>query len=150
MPTYIQIDDDPTKWWLVEPFNATQLTGQPLILELSGPLHGTLVLSGRSASVALFYVPDAAVPENLNPSVGAIYLPTSTGASAQHYGYELLPALDVESLASQIATAMRDGTRQNVPLESDGMLVLDGATLSFVVIQIPAPIVPVKDSTEHG
>jgi len=156
MPSYIQIEDDPTQWWLAEPFTADQLTGQPLSLAVSGPLGGTLVLSGRSASVAIFSVPDAAVPENLNPSVGAIYLPTATGASAQHYGYGLPPAVDVESLASQIAIAMRDGNRQTLPLDGGGTLVLDGATLSFVVIQpglpapVKAPVYPVKDSTEHG
>ena len=156
MPSYIQIGDDPTKWWLVQPFNASQLTGQPLSLALSGPLGGILVLSGKPASVAVFDEAEATVPSNLNPSVGAIYLPTATGPAAQQYGYALPPAANVDDLASEIAAAMRNGTRQTITLDGDGTLVLDGAVLSFVVIQPgpPAPVHgpadPVHDSTEHG
>ena len=135
MASYLQIGDDPTKWWLVQPFNASQLTGEPLTLDLAGPLGGSLVLSGRSASVAVFDEPDATVPPILNPSVGAIYLPTGTGPSAQHYGYALAPTADVGDLAGEIATAMRNGTRQTIPLYGGGTLVIDGATLSFAVIQ---------------
>ena len=156
MANYLQIGDDPTTWWLVQPFNANQLTGQPLTLDLAGPLGGTLVLSGSSASVAVFDVPDATVPGILNPSVGAIYLPTATGPSAQHYGYALPPTADVENLASEIATAMRNGTRQTITLLGGGTLVLDGAMLSFVVIQpgaqapIRGPVGPIHDSSPHG
>jgi hypothetical protein len=152
MASYLQIGDDPTKWWLVQPFNASQLTGQPLSLDLAGPLRGTLVLSGRFASAAVFDVPDTTTPAILNYSVGAIYLPTATGPSATHYGYALPPASNAENLAGEIAAAMRDGTRQTITLESGGTLVLDGTMLSFVVIQpglapIPGPI---DDSSEHG
>jgi hypothetical protein len=156
MAIYLQIDDDPTKWWLVQPFNASESTGQPLGLALSGPLGGILVLSGRSASVAIFDVPDATVPPILNRSVAAIYLPTGTGASAQQYGYELPTTADVDDLAGEIAAAMRNGTRLTITLAGGGTLVLDGAMLSFVVIQPglpaahPGPIAPVRDSTEHG
>ncbi len=135
MANYLQIGDDPTKWWLVQPFNASQLTGEPLNLDLAGPLGGVLVLSGRSASVAVFDEPDATIPPNLNPSVGAIYLPTAAGASAQHYGYALPPMTGVDGLASEIVTAMRNSTRQTIPLYGGGTLVIDGATLSFAVIQ---------------
>ena len=155
MAVYIQIGDDPTKWWLVQPFNANQLTGQPLTLDLQAPLSGALVLSGKFDSVAVFNVPDATVPENLNPSAVAIYLPTATGPSAQHYGYTLSPTVNVENLPSEIATAMHNGARQTVPLTGGGTLVLDGSTLPFVVIQpgppAPAPEPPrVGDSSAHG
>jgi hypothetical protein len=146
MPSYIQIGDDPTKWWLVQPFNASQLSGQPLNLNLAGPLNGILVLSGKSASVALFDEPNAASPSILNPSVGAIYLPTATGPSAAHFGYALPPTANVDNLASQIVTAMRDGTRQAITLYGGGTLVLNGATMSFVVIQPGA----IGGSQPHG
>jgi hypothetical protein len=154
MANYLQIGDDPTSWWLVEPFNASRLTGQPLTLDLAGPLGGALVLSGRAGSVAVFDVADATVPGNLNPAVAAIYLPTGTGPSAQHYGYALSPAANVANLPGEIATAMGNGTRLTIPLEGGGTLVLDGATLSFVVIQpgapVRAPISPVHDASPHG
>ncbi len=155
MTVYLQIGDDPTKWWLVQPFNASQLTGQPLTLDLAGPLGGALMLSGRADSVAVFDVPDAVVPANLNPSVAAIYLPTATGPSAQHYGYALSPTANVENLPSEIATAMGNGTRLAIPL-GGGTLALDGAMLSFVVIQpgvqapIRGPVDPVHESSPHG
>ncbi len=156
MANYLQIGDDPTKWWLVQPFNASQLTGQPLTLDLGGPLGGALVVSGRADSVAVFDVPDATVPANLNSSVAAIYLPTPTGPSAQHYGYALSPTADVQDLPGEIATAMGNGTRLTIPLGGGGTLVLDGAMLSFVVIQpgaevpVRGPIDPVHESSPHG
>ena len=137
MANYLQIGDDPTKWWLVQPFNASQLTGEPLTLDLTGPLGGYLVLSGRVASVAVFNEPDATVPGNVNPTGGTIYLPTGAGASAHNFGYGLTPsdAMESENLAGEVATAMRNSTRQTIPLYGGGTLVINGATLSFAVIQ---------------
>ncbi len=155
MANYLQIGDDPTKWWLVQPFDASQLTGQPLNLVVGAPLGGILLLSGKPASVAVFDEPDATFPPVLNPSVGAIYLPTATGASAAQFGYTLPPTANVEDLASEIAAAMRNGTRQTIALDGGGTLVLNGETLSFVVIQ-PGEVpqrgepAPVHDSTPHG
>ena len=56
MPGYIQIGDDPTKWWLGVPLNASQLAavGQPLNLLVISPLGGTMLLSPKFVSVALF------------------------------------------------------------------------------------------------
>jgi hypothetical protein len=137
MTDYIQIGDDPTKWWLVQPFNANQLTGQPLTLDLAGPLGGWLVLSGRADSVAVFNVPDATVPADFNSTGGCIYLPTGTGASAHNFGYALTSneAMATANLGSEIATAMRNGTRLTIPLYGGGTLVINGATLTFAVVQ---------------
>lgn len=148
MAYYIQIGADPTKWWLVQPLNANQLTGQPLSLLLAGPLGGTLVLSGRADSVAVFNVPDATVPANLNPSGGCLYLPTGTGASAHNFGYALLineQTMNV-NLGAEIATAMRNGTRLTIALYGGGTLVINGATLDFAVVQPGA----LGGSTPHG
>jgi len=137
MADYIQIGADPTKWWLAQPFNASQLTGQPLTLLLAGPLGGWLVLSGRADSVAVFDEPDATTPADLNPTGGCIYLPTATGASAHNFGYALSAdeAMGTENLGGEIATAMRNGTRLTIPLYSGGTLVINGATLAFAVLQ---------------
>jgi|GEM_PF-1276452 len=137
MAYYVQIGDDPTKWWLVQPFNANQLTGQPLMLNLAGPLGGWIVLSGRATSVAVFNVPDATVPADLNPTGGCIYLPTGTGASAHNFGYALSTneAMGTQNLGNQITTAMHNGTRLTIPLYGGGTLVINGATLDFAVVQ---------------
>lgn len=147
MAVYIQIGDDPTKWWLVQPFNANQLTGQPLTLDIASPIGGWMVLSGRAASVAVFNEPDATVPADVTPAGGNIYLPTGAGASAHNYGYGLAPneALAADNLGAQIATAMHNGTRMTIPLYG-GTLVINGATLDFVVVQ-PASA---GGSSPHG
>jgi len=135
MADYIQIGADPTKWWLVQPFNANQLTGQPLTLIVAAPIDGTLVLSGKAESVAVFNVPDATVPPDQAPTGGTIYLPTASGASAHNYGYGLsvAEAMGTENLAAEIATAMRNGTRLTIALYN-GTLVIDGASLDFAVL----------------
>jgi hypothetical protein len=137
MAVYIQIGDDPTKWWLVQPFNANQLTGQPLILDIAAPIGGWMVLSGRASSVVIFNEPDATVPGEVPPAGGNIYLPTGAGVSAHNYGYGLTPneALNAPNLSSQIETAMHNGTRLTIPLYGGGTLVINGATLDFVVVQ---------------
>jgi hypothetical protein len=142
MPSYIQIEGDPTKWWLAQPVHASQLTGQPLSVQVSAPVVGTLVLSGKPGSVAVFDLPSGQVPNYLDVPAQAIYVPTPSGISAGHVGYELPASADLDTLASQIAAAMRDGGSQTVTLggaASGGTLVLSGATLSFVVLCMQNP-----------
>ena len=136
MPSYIQIEGDPTTWWLAQPISASQLTGQPLTLNIASPIGGWMVLNGRTASVAVFNEPDATVPGDVTPAGGNIYLPTGAGASAHNYGYGLAPneALETQNLGAEIATAMRNGTRMTIPLYG-GTLVINGTTLDFVVVQ---------------
>jgi hypothetical protein len=92
--------------------------------------------------------------EDLRASAADARVLTGTGPSAQHYGYALSPAANVANLPGEIATAMGNGTRLTIPLEGGGTLVLDGASLSFVVIQpgapVRAPISPVHDASPHG
>jgi hypothetical protein len=146
MISYLQIGDDPTKWWLTESINASQVTGQPLSVTLVAPLFGTLVISPKSASVAIFDV-DSPPPAVLNVTPAPLlYVPTGTGASAGHAGYELPSDVDLIGLAGQIATAMRDGHSQTVTLAGGGTLVLNGATLSFAVVKPGA----VGGSEPHG
>jgi hypothetical protein len=154
MPSYLQIGNDPTKWWIAGQFEASQLTGQAQTIEVSAPVQGTLVLSPRSASVALVEVPSATVPEALD-TLAAIYVPTAAGLSAANAGYELPASVDAANLPGQIMILMRDGFSTSIPLGGGapgGTLVLNGATLSFVVVIKPSVIyeLPDRDSTEHG
>ena len=135
MPSYIQIDDDPTRWYVSDTISPSQVTGQPLMVGVDAPLVGYLVISPKAASVAIFdsnSPPPATIMTVPGPT---IYVPTATGANAQHGGYELA-ANAPENLGPQIVAAMQNGHSLTVPLVGGGTLVLSGATLSFVVVKI--------------
>src|SRR6516164_7341013 len=109
MPSYIQIEGDPTQWWSAQPISASQLTGQPLSLQVSAPVVGTLVLSGKAASVAVYDLASGQAPSLLDVPVQAIYVPTAAGISAGNVGYELPTNVNLQNLASQIVATMQSG-----------------------------------------
>ena len=132
MACHVQIGDDPTLWWLVEPIQPGQLT-QPLTVMTWYPIRGILVLSPRATNVAIFSPPPVLVPPPLS-GPGGLYLPTATGPSAGHIGYELPGTTDPGVLAEQIKALMSNGHSQPITLGgAGGTLVLNGATLSFAV-----------------
>ena len=138
MPGYIQIEGDPTKWWIADQFPTNELTaGQPLNVTSLSPINGILVLSPRSATVAVFNVPSGTPPPPLPISGAIIYLPTATGPSAGHVGYSLAGDVDPMSLSGQIAGAMHAGSSQTIALGDGGTLVVNGEVLTFAVL---API----------
>jgi hypothetical protein len=143
MACHIQIGDDPTIWWLAEQIQPSQLS-QPLSVLTWYPIRGTLVLSPRAANVAIFTPPPVLVPNPLS-GPGGLYLPTATGPSAGHIGYQLA-GQDPAALAEQIQALMRSGQSQTITLGAGGTLVLNGATLPFAVTG-PAAI---GGSTPHG
>jgi hypothetical protein len=133
MSGYLQIEGDPTKWWLAQAIQPSQLTGQALSVEVEAPLAGTLLLSPSSASVAVFN--EGAAPAKLEIPRPAIYVPTATGPSAGSAGFELPASADLAALAGEITTLMNNGGRQTIALDGyGGSLVLNGATVSFVVL----------------
>jgi hypothetical protein len=143
MACHIQIGDDPTIWWLAEQIQPSQLT-QPLGVLCWYPIRGSLVLSPRASHVAIFTPPPVLVPNPLS-GPGNLYLPTATGPSAGHIGYEV-PG-DPAVLGEQIQALMRNGQSQTITLGgAGGTLVLNGATLSFAVTS-PAGV---GGSTPHG
>jgi hypothetical protein len=147
MPCYIQIEGDPTKWWIAEQLPASELAGgQPVSVTSLAPIEGVLVLSPKSASVAVFNVPTGSPPAPLGIPGGIIYVPTTTGPSAGHVGYGLAGDVDPLTLSSQIAGSMHAGHSQTIALDGGGTLVLNGATLSFAVL---APV-GIGGSTPHG
>ncbi|HEY6297394.1 MAG TPA: hypothetical protein VIX15_17175 [Streptosporangiaceae bacterium] len=145
MPSYVQIDDDPTRWYVSDGVSASQVTGQSLMVEVDAPIVGTLVISAKAASVAIFDTNSPPPTTIMTVPDPTIYVPTATGANAQHGGYELAANFP-EDLAQQIQTAMQNGHSVTVPLAGGGTLVLSGATLSFVVLKMPS----VGDSSQHG
>jgi len=146
MACHIQIGDDPTIWWLVQQIQPSQLT-QPLVVLTWFPIRGCLVLSPKAAHVAIFDPPPVLVPPPLTGPAVSIYLPTATGPSAGHIGYELPGTVDPGVLADQIQALMRNGQSQTITLGgAGGTLVLNGATLSFAVT---APNT-LSGATPHG
>ncbi len=143
MSVYIQIAGDPTTWWPTNPFPASQLTGQPLSIPVTAPAHATLVLSGKSESVAVFELPASqAAPDGLELQVPSIYVPTATGLSAGNVGYGLPANADLPDLGNQIMASMLNGDTQAITLSGGGTLVINGATLSFAVLVAPIVLVP--------
>src|SRR5260370_18793103 len=132
MACQIELGDDPTLGWLVEPIQRGQLT-QPLTVLTWYPIRGTLVLSPRATNVAIFSPPPVLVPPPLS-GPGGLYLPTATGPSAGHIGYELPGTTDPGVLAGQIKALMSSGHSQTITLGgAGGTLVLNAETLSFAV-----------------
>jgi hypothetical protein len=133
----LQIQGDPTIWWLGQPVDITQWTGQTVSVAVSAPLSGTLVLSRRVASVAAFTESGVSTaPSGLVIPWPAIYLPTASGPSAGSYGYVLPLSANLANLEGQISTAMNAGIPLAVDfgLAANGVLTLSGAALPFVVL----------------
>ena len=149
MPNYLQIEGDPTKWWIQDQLPASELTGgQPLTVTSLAPIEGILVLSPKSATVAVSSVPPAPPPPSLAIPGAIIYLPTATGPSAGHVGYELAGDIDPMTLSGQLAGSMQGGQHQTIALGgAGGTLVINGATLTFAVL---APIGVAGGATPHG
>jgi hypothetical protein len=156
----LKIGADPTRW-LTEGADFGAMAAEldqsgPVTVAVAGPLQGTLVLSvPRAGTVALVppmpgegshpsdkpppvqpHVPVS--PQAQVPQGPALYLPTVTGA-AQIPGYALPSDTDLGALQQGIITAMTDGSTLTVPLgmsvaSPGGMVMLNGASLAFVVI----------------
>ena len=65
------------------------------------------------------------------------HLPTASGPSAESHGYVLASPVDLTGLASKISAAMNASSQLTIELGSGltaGVLVLNGATLPFVVL----------------
>jgi len=144
MTSYIQIAGDLTKWWPGESFSASQLTGQPVSVQIVSPVNGYLVISPRAAGVAVFET-DQVPPELLDIQAAGIYVPSAAGLAVGHAGYQLPASADLGDLAGQITTLMSNSGSQAVTLggtASGGTLVLNGATLPFAVVFRAAAPVP--------
>jgi hypothetical protein len=148
MPSYLQIEGDPTKWWIQDQLPTSELTGgQPLTVTSLAPIEGILVLSPKSATVAVSNVPPGTPPPSLAIPGGIIYLATAAGPSAGHVGYELAGDVDPMTLSGQIAGSMQAGQHQTIALGgAGGTLVINGATLTFAVL---SPI-SAGGATPHG
>jgi hypothetical protein len=142
------IEGDPATWTLGanSPADVIQqaLISQdgPITVNVETPLKGRLILSTQSAtSVAVLMPPPAGwIPGGAVLSRATLYVPTPTGPTDTSHGYTLQASADLAALESDIVTAIEDGTTIAVPVADDvfsGILLLNGSTLSFVVLCPP-------------
>jgi hypothetical protein len=142
MNSILHIEGDPTSWVLpgtepVEP--AWSKSADPVALKVAGPLAGTLLLSPRHAgSIVIVPPPPGGGWVPAEPLASArLYVPSTAGASAESTGYELAAGTNVDELQNSIIAAMQHGDVVTVPVSTisgDGVVLLDGAVLSFAVV----------------
>jgi hypothetical protein len=132
---YLQIGNDPTTWKLSEPVSASALTSQqPFQAAIAAGRSGTLILSSRAAASAVLSGVGNAIPSGGGPvSPAFLYLPSATVVDPEKPGYALPEGTDLAALQAEITAAMTQQTVCTVQ-SSDGVLLLNGATLSFVVL----------------
>jgi hypothetical protein len=135
----LQIDGDPTLWWLRQPVDAGELTGPggPQSIDVISPLNGTLLLSATSAaSLALANPPVGAIPTDAITPTPVLYLPLPGGFTDVSDGYPLPAGTDLEALKREITAAMSGGSRVAVGVHrmDAQMLVLNGAALPFAIV----------------
>lgn len=138
MPHILQIDGDPSRWVVREPFDPQQLTGDsPVSVQVTSPLVGTLLVSPKAASV-VSYEPGQVgwEPGHIQLPAAVLYLPSPAGPTASGQGYPLPEGTNLTELADAIMAAMTRDTVLTVPVSGsmDGVAVLKGARLSFAVI----------------
>jgi hypothetical protein len=143
---YLMIDGDPTIWGVAQGAE-TSLTSQPdgtVSIEVISPLAGLLLLSSKSATVVSFTLGDGGdvIPSENKFATPVIYLPSPAGLTDGSPVYALPSATNLTTLADQITAAMRAGKSVTIDYGGPvarGVLTLNGATLSFVVLCPLAP-----------
>jgi hypothetical protein len=136
---FLKIDDDPTNWKLSEPIDPGALAPSgnvPFCATIVAPRTGTLLLSSRAAASVVLWGVGGATP-NGGEFVAQpfLYLPSVTGltSTATQSIYALRNGTNLAALAAQIGAAMSHSQPCTVQY-SDGVIVLNGATLSFAVL----------------
>ena len=149
METIVRIGSDPTSWVVPDSsFEsvATQLgqaTG-PVVLPVTSPLTGKLVLSHRAAgSVALLGPPGGTVwqthdwnPGQSAPSAPSVYLASSAGPG-QGSLYAVSSNVNIATAVQEIVAAMTGNTVltfQVYDSSGTGVLLINGAALAFAVV----------------
>jgi hypothetical protein len=140
----LYVGGDPTSWKLVDQVPSPppwRDSSDPVALAVNWPLVGTLVLAPqRAGSVALVEVFPAHNWIPCQVVLPHIYVPTPAGVSNTATGYSLAAGTDLAALEESVKAAMSGGNALDVPvsgLSGDGVLVLNGRALPFVVLCPP-------------
>ena len=141
MPTILRIEGDPTSWEVDEAIDAGSLTAAsgPVALAVSHPLMGRLLLSARSAGsiVILTQFEGGIRPNGIRLPAPALYVPTATGPEVHGnppFIYTLPASVDLAGLEASITEAMISKSFHTVDRGPSGAVILNGATLPFVVL----------------
>ena len=150
MNIILVIGTDPAEW-VVQANDLDAVAAQlsqataPLVLPVISPLEGQLVLSAGAAATIALSAPSGVGwnPSDCRLPGGSqiLYVPTLTGATRSKHGFALPPGTDLDALAQDIVTGMKNGTILNGPLapqEGDASVVLQGAGLAYAVVCPPA------------
>ena len=138
----LRIGADPTVWEILQDLDITalaqQLAAGPVVLPVSYPLQGTLVVSARNAGAVSFSMPgqQGSHPTGAQLPQPAIHLPSATAPTHDVPGYALPRGTNMDQLQRDIVAAMTDGTFLTVQTSGvpGGALVLSGATLAYAVL----------------
>lgn len=138
----LRIGTDPTDWEVPQDLDisalAQQLATGPVVLPVSYPLRGNLVLSARNAGAVWFGLPGAqgSHPTGAVLPMPVIHVPSAAAPTQEAPGYPLHTGTDLAQLQQEIVTAMTEGTFLTVQASSvpGGALVLNGATLAYAVL----------------
>ena len=145
MASILRIEGDPTSWTLTAAMEDAHVlaSGTPVAVPVAAPLAGRLLLSPRAVgSVVYLQPPDVHghIPSGARLPQPCLYVPSATGpdphSSPPRY-YWLPPLVNLPALEAQITAAMSGGTTVTVDLPGladNGLAVLNGAALSFVVL----------------
>jgi hypothetical protein len=138
----LRIDADPTSWELSGMVEQVRTSSAPVVLPVSHPLVGNLVLSPRSVGSAVFleYLAIRGTRPNgiLNPEQ-VLYVPSPIGLDLHGNPpnfYTLPNAVDLAALQADIIAAMTDLTFLTVNV-TGGVVVINGAAVPFAVLCPP-------------
>ncbi len=138
----IRIDADPTCWELAEAVERVPESSAPVVLPVSHPLVGNLVLSPRSVGSAVFFEHIDIYGTRPNGMVlgdPVLYVPSPLGPDVHSNPtnfYPLAGTVDLASLQADIIAAMTGGTFLPVSIVH-GVVVINGAAVPFVVLAPP-------------
>lgn len=138
----LRIGTDPADWEVPQDLDvnalAQQLAAGPVVLPVSAPLQGNLVLSARNAGAVWFAIPGphGSHPTGASAPSPLIHVPSAAVPTHAAPGYALPRGTDLAQLQQDIVTAMTDGTFLTLQTSSvpGGALVLSGATLAYAVL----------------
>ena len=141
----LRIGADPTWWELSEGVEQLPTFGVPVVLPVSHPFEGNLVVSPRSVDSAVFlegfHYHRATRPNGILLPEQVLYVPSPTGPDVHSNPpnfYTLPSAVDLAALQADIIAAMTDETFLTVNLTS-GVIVINGAAVAFAVLCSPRP-----------
>src|ERR1700734_2474246 len=111
---YLKIQGDPTSWGLAAAPPQDGWFDTPVVIPIITPVAGTLILSpARTGSFALtlaIYGNGWLHGPTLQVASPYLYIPTTSGLTADSQGYPLAAQYDLPTLQQSILDAMTTGT----------------------------------------